>query len=404
MPLLKDISCLTTCRVEGGQGDLHPISDAAVAWRDGRIAWAGREEDLPEEYLSEPVHSAGGGMVIPGLVDCHTHLAFGGWRPREFALRMRGMSYLDIAQEGGGILSTMSATREAGAEELSRKASGFLEEMIRLGVTTVECKSGYGLSLEEELKLLRVYRRLSEEVPQHIVPTFMGAHAIPPEYEDDREGYLDLVCEEMIPAVAEEGLAEFCDVFAEESAFTLGEARRVLEKGKDNGLKPKLHADQLSSGGGAVLAGELGAVSADHLECVTEEGIAAMAEAGVVGVTLPLASLYTRQQPLDCRRLVDAGVPVAVATDFNPGSAPSFDLHLAMMLSCTQGWLSPSQALKGATIYAARALRREREIGSVEEGKWADLAVVDAPDPEFWIYHFRPGTITQVFQRGRPML
>ncbi len=404
MPLLKEISYLATCRDKGGQGDIHSISDAAVAWRDGRIAWVGREEELPAEYRSEPVYSAGGRMVIPGLVDCHTHLAFGGWRPREFALRMRGMSYLDIAQEGGGILSTMKATREADAGELFRKASGFLEEMIRLGVTTVECKSGYGLSPEEELKLLRVYQRLSEEGLQHIVPTFMGAHAIPPEYEDDREGYLDVVCEEMIPAVAEEGLADFCDVFAEESAFTIGEARRVLEKGKENGLEPKLHADQLSSGGGAELAGELEAASADHLECVTEKGIAAMAEAGVVGVTLPLASLYTRQQPLDCRRLVEAGVPLAVATDFNPGSAPSFDLHLAMMLSCTQGWLSPAQALKGATIYAARALRREREVGSVEEGKWADLAVVNAPDPEFWMYHFRPGTVTQVFQRGRPML
>lgn len=404
MPLLKEISCLATCRDEGGQGDIHSIPDAAVAWRDGRIAWVGREEELPAEYRSEPVYSAGGRMVIPGLVDCHTHLAFGGWRPREFALRMQGKSYLDINKEGGGILSTMKATRAAEPEELFRKASGFLEAMIRLGVTTVECKSGYGLSPEEELKLLRVYRRLSEEGLQHIVPTFMGAHAIPPEYEDDREGYLDLVCEEMIPAVAEEGLADFCDVFAEESAFTSREARRVLEKGKDNGLQPKLHADQLSSGGGAELAGELEAASADHLECVTEKGIAAMAESGVVGVTLPLASLYTRQQPLDCRRLVEAGVPVAVATDFNPGSAPSFDLHLGMMLSCTQGWLSPAQALKGATIYAARALRREREVGSVEPGKWADLAVVDAPDPEFWIYHFRPGTITQVFQRGRPKL
>lgn len=404
MPLLKDISYLATCRAGGGQDELHAISDAAVAWRDGSIAWAGPADELPGEYKSEQVYSAGGRMVVPGLVDCHTHLAFGGWRPREFALRMQGMSYLDIAQEGGGILSTMSATRDASSGELFLKAAGFLEAMTRLGVTTVECKSGYGLSVEEELKLLRVYRRLSEECPQRIVATFMGAHTVPPEYEDDREGYLDLVTEEMIPAVAEEGLAEFCDIFVEESAFTAEEARRVLVTAKAHGLEPKLHADQLSSCGGAELAGELEAASADHLEQVSGEGISAMAESGTVGVTLPLASLYTRQPPLDCRKLIDAGVPVAVATDFNPGSAPSYDLPLAMMLSCTQGWMSPAQALKGATLYAAKAIRRDRRVGSVEAGKSADLAVVDAPNPEFWLYHYRPNAVRQVFLNGEPVI
>lgn len=404
MPLLEDIGCLATCRDEGGPGDLHIIRDAAVAWREGRIAWAGPRADLPAEYESGQTYSAGGRMVIPGLVDCHTHLAFGGWRPREFALRMQGKSYLEINKEGGGILSTMKATRAASEEELHEKALGFLRQMQRLGVTTVECKSGYGLSTEHELKTLRVYRRLAGEGLQHIVSTFLGAHTLPPEFADDREGYLDLVCDEMIPAVAEEGLARFCDVFLEEGAFSREEARRVLVAGKAAGLEPKLHADQLSSCGGAELAGELEAASADHLEQVSGEGIAAMAEAGVVGVTLPIASLYTRQPPLDCRRLLEAGVPVAVATDFNPGSAPSYDLHLAMMLACTQGWMSPAQALKGATLQAARALRMEREVGSVEEGKWADLAVVDAPDPEFWMYHWRPGAVTQVFQRGQAML
>lgn len=404
MPLLKDIACLATCRDEGGPGELHPIGDAAVAWRDGRITWVGPEEELPEDYASDTVYSAGGGMVIPGLVDCHTHLSFGGWRPREFALRMQGKSYLEINKEGGGILSTMKATRGSTEDELFEKSLDFLRRMHRLGVTTVECKSGYGLSTGHELKTLRVYRRLAEEGLQHIEATFLGAHTLPPEYADDREGYLDLVCHEMIPAVAEEGLARFCDVFLEEGAFSREEARRVLVAGQAAGLVPKLHADQLSSCGGAELAGELEAASADHLEQISDEGIAAMAEAGVVGVTLPIASLYTRQPPLDCRKLLEAGVPVAVATDFNPGSAPSYDLHLAMMLACTQGWLSPAQALKGATLQAARALRMEREVGSVEEGKWADLAVVDAPDPEFWMYHWRPGAVTQVFQRGKAVL
>ncbi|MDZ7772672.1 MAG: imidazolonepropionase [Balneolaceae bacterium] len=400
MPLLKDIGYLATCRDEGGQGEIHPVRDAAVAWQEGRIAWVGPEKELPDEYRTHRIYSAGGAMVIPGLVDCHTHLAFGGWRPREFALRMQGKSYLEINKEGGGILSTMNATRAATEEELHEKALAFLRRMQRMGVTTVECKSGYGLSTEHELKTLRVYRRLAEEGRQHIVSTFLGAHTLPPEFEDDRGGYLDLVCQEMIPAVAEEGLARFCDVFLEEGAFTREEARRVLTAGLAAGLAPKLHADQLSSCGGAELAGELEAASADHLEQISEEGIAAMAQSGVVGVTLPIASLYTRQPSLDCRRLLEAGVPVAVATDFNPGSAPSYDLHLAMMLSCTQGWLSPAQALKGATLQAARALRMEREVGSVEAGKWADLAVVDAPDPEFWMYHWSPGAVTQVFQRG----
>lgn len=403
MQLLKNIGLLAQCSYEGGQSEIHSITEAAIVWKGANILWSGKERDLPEKFRSAEteLHDACGKLVIPGLVDCHTHLAFGGWRPDEFEMRVKGESYLNIAKAGGGILSTVRATRQADEESLYEKASALLKEISCLGVTTVECKSGYGLSPEEELKILRVYNRLADEQPVHIVATFLGAHTFPPEFKDDREGYVDLVIEEMIPAVAEKGLAEFCDIFVEDSAFSVNQARRILVAGQAAGLTPKLHADQLTSCGGAELAAGLEAASADHLEKISDEGIAAMAGAGVVGVALPLASLYTQEEPLDCRRLVEGGVEVAVATDFNPGSAPSYDLPLAMMLACNQGRLTPAQALKGATIYAAKAIHRDRRLGSIEEGKSADFVVIDAPDPNFWMYHYRPNAAKQVFLRGK---
>lgn len=403
MPKLTNIGFLATCRNEGSQHQIHPIEDAAIAWIGDRIAWVGKERDLPSEYDEEQNYDAGQAMVIPGLVDCHTHLAFGGWRPDEFEMRLKGKSYLEIAKAGGGILSTVRETRKASAEELFKKAAGFLNMMVRLGVTAVECKSGYGLSVDEELKILGVYKRLSEEQPMHIVSTFLGAHTFPTEYREDRGAYVGLVIDEMIPAVAEAGLAEFCDVFVEDSAFTVEDARRILITAQAAGMAPKLHADQLTSCGGAELAADLEAASADHLENISDKGILAMAEAGVVGVTLPLASLYTQEAPLNCRRLVDAGLEVAVATDFNPGSAPSFDLPLAIMMACNQGRLTPFEALKGATIYAAKAIHRQGEIGSIEPGKSADFALIEAPDPNFWMYHFRPNSCREVFLKGEKL-
>ncbi|MDZ7659835.1 imidazolonepropionase [Fodinibius sp.] len=400
MPVLTNIGFLATCKDEGQQGEIHPIKEAAIAWQNDTISWVGQESDLPSEFKNEDAFDADGKMVVPGLIDCHTHLAFGGWRPNEFAMRVQGKSYLEIAKAGGGILSTVRETRKASEDELYEKASGFLKEMAKLGVTTVECKSGYGLSVEDELKTLRVYQRLGEDQPMHIIPTFLGAHTIPPEYKDNRQAYIDLVIEEMIPRVAEEGVAEFCDIFTEESAFTIDESRRILRTAKAAGLTPKLHADQLTSCGGAELAAELEAASADHLEKISDKGIEAMAEAGVVGVTLPLASLYTQEEFLDCRRLVEGGVDVAVATDFNPGSAPSYDLPLAMMLTCNLGRLSPAEVLKGATIYAAKAINRDVNLGSIEKGKSADFAIIDAPDPDFWMYHYKGANCTGAFGKG----
>ena len=401
MLVLKNISILYTCRPAGKQADVHPVRDAAFAWDNGQVLWAGRESELPEEYRSpDEVIDAHGKIVIPGLIDCHTHLCFGGWRAEEYEKRLSGVSYLDIAKAGGGILSTVKETRAASEDELFDKASALLDEIVRLGVTAIECKSGYGLSMEDELKQLRVYRRLAEVKPLTIVSTFLGAHTVPPGYREDRKGYIDMVVNEMIPAVTGEGLARFCDVFVEDSAFTVPEARRILEAAKSAGLKLKVHADQLTSGGGAELAAELGAVTADHLERVSDNGIRRMKKADVVGVSLPIASLYTYQPYLNCRRLVDAGVSVAVATDFNPGSAPCYDLPLAMMLACNHGRLTPAESLKAATIHAAKAIGMEASIGSIEAGKRADFNILDAPDINHWIYHFKRMPPIRTFVSG----
>ncbi len=400
MKLLHNIGQLATCRAEGGQGDIHTISNAAMVWEEGLILWVGPDKQLPTEYQGAERLDAGGRLVVPGLIDCHTHLAFAGWRADEFEQRLLGRSYLDLAHSGGGIASTVRQTRAATEQQLLDRARGFLDEMLALGVTTVECKSGYGLTLDAELKLLRVYRRLSADQPIRLVPTFLGAHVVPGEFRGNTRGYVDLLANTMIPAVTQHKLAVCCDVFVEESAFGIQDARRILRAGQAAGLAAKLHADQLSSGGGAELAAELGAWSADHLEHISPEGIKAMAAAGVVAVSLPIASLYLGQSAMPARRLIDAGVVVAVATDFNPGSAPSFHLPLALTLACTLQRMTPAEALKGATCYAAGAVGLQGSVGSLEVGKAADFVIVDAPDVNHWIYHFRPNACVETVIGG----
>jgi imidazolonepropionase len=400
MKLIQNIAQLATCRADGGQGDIHAIADAALVWEGDTIRWVGPRRDLPSEFAAAERLDAGGGLVIPGLVDCHTHLAFGGWRAEEFEQRILGRSYLEIAAAGGGIARTVRLTRAASDAELAERSAGFLREMLALGVTTVECKSGYGLDREHELRLLRVYRTLAGMQPVRLVPTFLGAHVVPLEFRDDRAGYLSLLTEDLLPQIAREHLAAFCDVFVERSAFTVDEARHLLRAAQAAGLGVKLHADQLSQGGGAELAAEVGAVSADHLESASEEGIAAMARAGVVAVSLPLASLYLGQPPAPVRRWIEAGVAVAVATDFNPGSAPSYHLPFALTLACTLQRMTPTEALKGATILAARAVGLERRIGSLEPGKAAAFAVIDAVDVRQWLYHLRPNACRGVVVGG----
>lgn len=401
MPVLYNISTLATCRPEGGQGAIHEISDAALVWQNDTIQWLGAAGDLPGAFAKEERHDAQGAYVIPGLIDCHTHLAFGGWRADEFALRCEGASYLDIARQGGGILSTVRHTRAAPEDTLFERCMGFLEAMIQLGVTTVECKSGYGLSVADELKTLRVYKHLQEEQPVRIVSTFLGAHMIPPEYKANRADYLHLLTHTLLPQIAQEHLASFCDIFVEKTAFTPDEARHLMHQAKTYGLRPKLHVDQLHDGGGAQLAAELSAISADHLEYAAPKGITAMAEANVVAVSLPLATLYLRQQPMPARAFIDAGVPVAVATDFNPGSAPSFHLPLAMTLACTMQRMTPAEVLKGTTYYAACAIDRQATIGSLEPGKRADFVLLDVPTLNHWLYHFQANATRATYLRGQ---
>ena len=396
--VLTDIGWLATCRAEGTQADVHPIEDAAVGFSNGRIDWVGKEVDMPAELRERPMHSAGGRMVIPGLVDCHTHLVFGGWRADEFRRRLAGESYLEIAASGGGIKRTMMQTRKASPGNLRRHALANLEQMIHLGVTTVECKSGYGLSFDDELKLLRVVGDIRSETPVTLVSTLLAAHVVPPEC--NKKSYIQMIVNELIPAVSAANLAVFNDIFVEEGAFSSDDARTVLGAGLTHGLRPKLHVDQLHDVGGGRLAAEVGAVSADHLEYTPAEGRRAMAAAGVVGVCLPFASLYLNQPPMNARAFLDDGVDVAVATDFNPGSAPSFDLPLALMLACTMSRLTPAEALKGATLMAARAVGFDHDRGSIEVGKRADFAELSADNVDQWLYHFRPNVCERTWIGG----
>ncbi len=401
MPILRNISELATCPAGSPQHDAGLVRNAALVWRDDRILWTGPAHQVPGYFAAEEVFDCQGGLVIPGLVDCHTHLCFGGWREKEFEQRSAGASYQQIAQGGGGIRNTVSSTRGASLGDLLRATLRHLDGMRKLGITTVECKSGYGLDLATEMKQLEVYRQASKQQSLHLVPTFLGAHSIPPEFAHDRRGYIELLCEEVIPMVAAEKLAVFCDVFVEHGAFTVAEAREILSVARQHGLKLKVHADQLSDQGAASLAAEMDAISAEHLEYVSDEGIAAMATAGVVAVSLPLASLYLREKQTPSRRFLDAGVEVAIATDFNPGSAPSYHLPLAMTLACVNQSLTPQEALMGATHVAAKALDLHHLIGSLEVGFQADMAIMDASSLGQWLYHFRDNACRAVIKKGR---
>ena len=378
---------IAQCLDQGVQNDVHLIENATVVWQEDIIVWVGKTKEMPEQYEHSNIVLQNGGFLVPGLIDCHTHLAFGGWRADEFGERVSGTPYAEITKRGGGISSTVTDTRTASKEELIEKANGFLTEMTALGVTTVECKSGYGLNIDDEFKILSAYDDLKKITPLTLVSTFLGAHLVPK--ETSREDYCRMIIEEMIPKIAEQKLAEFCDIFIDDHAFTQTEARPIVEAAKAHGLKIKLHVDQLSGDGGAEFAADCGAFSADHLEYVSEEGIKALKKSGTIAVTLPLASLYTFQKSLDARMLIDAGLEVALATDFNPGSAPSNHLPLAMMLGCTLNRMSPKETLKAVTLYAAKAIDKADKIGSIEVGKYADFALIDTPSIEHWMYHFK---------------
>lgn len=400
MTVLSNIGQLATCPADTAQHDAGLINNAALVFDENRILWSGKECELPGSFTGHKIYDCGQRLVIPGMIDCHTHLCFGGWRGDEFEMRLQGRSYQEIAAAGGGIRSTVAATRANSAEQLLEKALGSLEGILDLGVTTLECKSGYGLERHAELKQLQVYRQLNELQAVELIPTFLGAHMVPDEYQNDRGGYIDILCDLLIPEVSKRKLAHFCDIFVEEGAFTLAEARKILGAAKLAGLGLKVHADQLTNGGGAQLAASLGAVSAEHLEYADSEGIRALAEAGTVAVSLPLASLYLNERYLPAREMLDAGVGVAIATDFNPGSAPSYHLPLAMTLACLNQKMTPQEVIKGVTSVAARAISAEQRIGTLLPGYDADITIIDAPSINHWLYHFRANACCGVIKSG----
>lgn len=376
------------------QGAIRTMKNAWLLIEGERIAALG--EGAPPD--AQQTLDAGGRLATAGLVDAHTHLIFGGWRQNELALKLHGVPYLDILAQGGGILSTVNASRAASQEALAEKAERALREMLRFGTTTCEAKSGYGLSLEEEQKELRAIRDLKERQPVELAATFLGAHAVPK--GADRAAYVRTLCEEMIPAVAREGLAEFCDVFCETGVFSAEESRAILEAGKRHGLIPKIHADEIDSIGGSQLAGDLGAISAEHLIVCPDEGIERMARGGTVACLLPCTSFYLGAAYAPAAKMIEAGVPVAMATDFNPGSCPCLNMQLVMNLGCLKYRLTPEQVLTAVTLNGAAAIGRAARIGSLEVGKQADLLLWEAPDLNYICYRMGSNLVSTVIKRG----
>jgi imidazolonepropionase len=354
------------------------IADGVVAVTDGQISWVGPRKEW--RGATRERHDAGGAWITPGLIDCHTHLVYAGNRANEFELRLKGVSYEEIARAGGGIVSTVRATRAASEQELFDSGKKRIDQWLREGAAAIEIKSGYGLDRDTELRMLRVARRLGEDIT--VKTTFLGAHAVPPEYKGREREYIDFVCDEVLPAAAKEGLADAVDAFCERIAFDVAQTARVLDKAKALGLPVKLHADQLSDLGGAALAARHGALSADHIEYSNEFGVAAMKREGTVAVLLPGAYYFLRETKLPpIEALRRHGVPIALATDHNPGSSPVSSPLLILNMACTLYRLTPEEALAGMTRHAARALGMQKSHGTLEPGKAADLALWDIGSP-----------------------
>lgn len=376
------------------------IEDAGVWVVDGTVEWFGAWNERPRACHNAPEFETG--LVTPGWIDCHTHSVFAGHRAGEFVLRNAGHSYAEILESGGGILNSCEALRNASQEELEVSLTQRVLEFVRVGVTTLEVKSGYGLSTEHELKSLRAIRSVDKDSPCELVSTFLGAHAIPAEHRSDRQRYVDCVCDEMIPAVASEKLADYVDVFCDRGAFTVEESRRVLEAGMKRGMVGRVHADELSNAGAARLAAELGCASADHLEFTDDEAIAAMADAGVTAVLMPAVNLFlgTVDHLARARDILTAGCEVAIATDFNPGSAMTSDLAMMTTLACTLYKMTPGEVLRAVTIGAAKALAR-KDRGRIRKGARANLTCLNVPDYAYVPYHFGTSHVEAVVQDGQ---
>ena len=412
--IIKGASEVLTCKEDArdAQGRLAVgcIRDGAVAARDGRIIWVGTEAALMEEVRlvrGGEMLDADGRVVMPGLVECHSHLAWAGDRADEFQMRVAGATYQQVQEAGGGIASTVEDTRKAGDDVLRALARKRLDRFMRYGVTTVEAKSGYGLSLEQEIRLLEVYRDVSLAHPVDVVPTLLGAHVVPVEYTDRADDYVKLIIKKMIPQAAKKKLARFCDAFCERGAFTVDQCRRILEAGLENDLLPKLHADQLSYMGGTEMAAELGAVSVDHLDHVADAGIAALTSVSggkraPIAVLLPGATFFLGEGGYaPARKMLDAGVRVALSTDFNPGSSPTQNLWLMATMGCSQLRMTAEEVIRAITIDAAAAIALDSEIGSLEVGKKADILILDYSRGVEVPYRYGMNPVWRVYKDGR---
>ncbi|MHA6259795.1 imidazolonepropionase [Sporosarcina sp. CAU 1771] len=391
-------------RIKEAMSDIGIIEDGSVWIEDGIIQAVGTTTELEKQYGARSneatIVDATGHLVTPGLVDPHTHVAYGGSREKEFEMRLEGASYMDIMNAGGGIHATTRMTREATEEELIEQTTRRLDSFLTHGVTTVEGKSGYGMNLETELKQLRVMKKLQETHPIDLVPTFMGAHAVPAEYKGREDAFIEYLIEELLPVVAEEKLAVFNDVFCEKGVFTPEQSERILEAGKRFGLIPKIHADEIESYGGAELAAKVGAISAEHLLQASDEGIRAIAESGTIACLLPATALYLRETAAAGRKMIDEGVAVAISTDCNPGSSPTTSMPLVMNLACILMRLTPAEALTAATYNAACAIKSEDKVGSLDIGKLGDVVLWDIKNYQELQYLFGVNHVKTVWKKG----
>ncbi len=404
--VIENISSIFTA--ESSKAVLTGGDFAIAADMSGKICFAGKKSELlkiDSSYSdnSESVVDAGNRTVFPGLVDSHTHLVFAATREDEFEMKARGATYEEIASAGGGILNSAKKTASATLDEIVFQSAKRLEQVISYGVTTIEIKSGYGLDLESELKLLKAASELKKLYPVEIVPTFLGAHAYPEKFKNDHDGYIDLIINEMLPEVKNQKLAEFVDVFCEEGYFSLKETQKILRAASDMGFGLKLHADEFNSLGGTELAAEMGAASVDHLEEIKEEGMRKLADSGTVAGVLPVTSVFSRLPFAPAQKMIDNGVTVALATDMNPGSCMCGFLPLAASIGATQLRMSVEDSIRGITVNGARSVKRESTKGSIAVGKDADLVIMDTPSWIYPVYHFAHNHVHKIFVKGRAL-
>jgi imidazolonepropionase len=406
--LIKNIKQLITVHANGmpfkagkEMRDLGVIENATILIENGQFKWIGRNAEFTQTMNENiDIIDASDLVGLPGFVDSHTHLLFAGTREDEFAMRIEGKTYQEIAQADGGILSTVQATRAATKKELKKIARRHLDTMLTEGTTTVEIKSGYGLNEKDEIKMLEAINDLTEECLMDIMPTFLGAHAVPPEFKNNSDGYVDLICARMLPYIAQRKLAKFCDAFCEQEYFSVEQCRKIFKTAKSLGISIKTHADQLTQIGASILAAEMGALSADHLEQIDSAGIAALKQSGTIATVLPGVSFFLHYGYPPARKIIDAGIPLAIASNFNPGSCMSYSMPLMMTIACTQMSITPEEAITASTFNGASALGLSEKLGSIEVGKQADIVLYDIPSYRYLAYHFGTSHVAKVIKHG----